>query len=310
MDYKNFLYRQKQRLRYHTTTDATLKRIAEINQYKKRISVDKSSFLIEELDLVLPYGFEFVFDAGNFDYLISNATNLKGNYEIFDGRLLFAFNNRRVEITSGSELFIINEILVEKCYNFRLPGSEKVIVMDVGLNVGLASLFFADHDQVERVYSYEPFLLTFRKAEFNLGLNPQLAGKISLHNFGLGLRDETLSVKFDPVNTGINSTLLENPKQKPAAEEKILVKAAKPVAANIIKDNPGKKILLKIDTEGAEYPIFENLFSERLADNIIAFMVEWHFNGPGDLETKLLQEGFKLNSFTINKNSGLIYAFR
>lgn len=311
MNFANFFFRQKQKVKYHTSTDAVKKRIAEINRFGELIEVNTDNFNIKSLNFKLPRkGFEYVFNESSFELFVNNAMNLAGTYSLEEGRLIFKFDQFKIVIASGSELFIINEIFVNRCYNFRLPGGNSIVVVDMGMNVGLASLFFASHPQVELVFAYEPFLPTVKMAKNNFALNPKLGEKIKAHSYGLGNKNELIKVKYDSSNSGINSTLIESPKVSGGVEEDLEIRQAFGELQKLIEEHPGKEFVVKIDTEGAEYAIFDSIFSAELNKSIVGFFIEWHFKGPTLLESQLLKEGFKIISFNLAKDVGLIYAFR
>lgn len=306
---KGFIYRIKQKLKYHFATSEVEKLIAEINRNEKKIAEVSSGYRIDILNLTIPYKkFDYIFKR--YDLLIKNATTLNGFYSIHNDKLLFKWANFSIYITSESEIYIINEIFVEQCYNFRLP-NQSVVIIDMGMNVGIASLFFASHPQVKKIYSYEPFVPTFNKGLENLQANHTLSNKVVPNNFGLGLRDETITVPYNPDNTGINSTTIHNPRVKEeTAFEKLIIKSAKQEVEKIISNGNEDFYFIKLDTEGAEYDIFESLFEGELNQRIKGFMIEWHFKGSAILEEKLVQEGFSIFTFRLNRMAGLIYALR
>lgn len=310
MKISSFIYRQKQRLKYHLAGKEVYKQIAEINRHRENIEFKKDSYLIKELSLEVPKGkFDFLFLPLCFKILLSNSKFLKGYYEISNDELVFFFDNFRFLITSKSELSIIEEIFIKKCYNFIMPGN-RISIIDIGMNVGISSLFFSNHPQVDHIYSFEPFPVTYSLAVRNFSKNKKLSSKISAFNFGLGSKEEELTVKYDGKNKGINSTLITNPRIDTLNMEQIKIKSTYKVISNIINHDPQKNYIIKIDTEGAEYDILKSLFYHGLIKNIKAILLEWHFKGSQEIEEELSKHGFKMISTLSSKNAGLIYAFR
>lgn len=307
---KGFLYRQHQRLMYHTTSDKVRRNIFELNRHRKLIEIRNDGFYIRELDFLVPRsGFDYIFNPKSFDLFISNARNLQGQYRIEDAILVFRFGDLEVETVSASELFIINEVFVQRCYDFKIP-DEKIAVIDVGMNVGLASIFFACNSNVDSVYSFEPFIQTYKQAQANLARNKVLSAKIKTFNFGLGDKEQYIKVAYNVQNSGINSTAAIYTGDSTGDVADLQIREAHEVITAIVNENPTLPFVLKIDTEGAEYAILTSLFHDMLPVNIIGFMIEWHVEGATELERKLLNAGFKLLSTTLTSNSGLIYAFR
>ena len=133
-----------------------------------------------------------------------------------------------------------------------MPGNSQYHVIDIGMNVGISSLYFSNLEQVDRVYAFEPFLPTYSLAVLNFELNKHLALNIKPNNYGLGFKKESLTVKYNSENKGINSSLIDNPRIQSGTKEKILIKPAYNIILEIIKQNPQKEFIIKIDTEGYE----------------------------------------------------------
>lgn len=311
MSLSHFLYRQRQKLKYHFAGDNVTKRIAEINRFERAVNVEKNCYRISKLNLVLPKGlFDFIFANNTFNLFISNAENLKGHYDVRENDLYFKFEGIEVCITSGSELFILREIFIDRCYNYVLTEDANAVVVDVGMNVGLASLYFASRKDVERVYSFEPFLPTFNAGLKNFKLNHLISTKIVPENFGLGLQREIRQVRYKFENKGINASLNESDRIDSSHIEQIALEPAATIINTICSTHKEQKVVLKIDTEGAEYAIVESLMQTALPENIKVIMVEWHLRGPEIIEGFLVKQGFKLMSLSLTKITGIIYAFR
>jgi FkbM family methyltransferase len=144
-------------------------------------------------------------------------------------------------------------VFSNEVYNFYGLPNEKFVVIDIGLNIGLTSLYLANKEDVKIIYSFEPFAETFRQAEENLKLNPELAKKISIFNLGLSNKNESVSVHYNPEMPGSMSTVGD---KFPDAEQEVTVelKKASEVLLPIIEKHT-ESIMLKMDCEGAEHRI-------------------------------------------------------
>ena len=306
-----FLYRQKQRVAYYLADNPTFRLMAEINQFERKIVLRRDGYFILELNLLVPRnGFDFIFQPATFNLFVGIVKSLDGKFEFTESRLLFKFSDLAIEITSKSELFILNEIFVNKCYQFFLPHREEIYLIDIGMNVGLAALFFAGLPFVRKIHGFEPFEPTFRQALKNFERNPIRATKVEVHNFGLGDRDEEVTIDYNPYNKGINASTGNIRRNGSIRKEVIRVKSASAVLNDLMRQYPEYSFFVKIDAEGSEYPIFDSLFTGQLPHQVKGMIIEWHFKGPEMLEKKLLGAGFTLASLRLNVNSGLIYAFR
>ena len=54
-----------------------------------------------------------------------------------------------------------------------------------GMNIGITTLFYASKENVDKVFSFEPFMPTFSGAKQNVNLNKSTLDKIEVNNFGL-----------------------------------------------------------------------------------------------------------------------------
>lgn len=208
------------------------------------------------------------------------------------------------------DLMFVDEIFSNYQYNFLVPGDACVI--DVGMNIGLATLHFASKPFVKEVHSFEPFKTTYERALSNFSLNPTFSSKIKPNNFGLAGSDgETTVLIPDELNSGSFSIWGCGNGLKML----IGLKNAAPVFAKIIEDAKAKHldVVAKIDCEGSEFAIFEALETAGLLSEVSVFMVEWHrgFNkSHNDLIRPLLGAGFTVISQPGTTGNGFFYAIR
>ena len=233
----------------------------------------------------------------------------KGKFFIEEGSVFFIVDNLKLQVNTAEELFIINEIFFEGCYNF-IVSSQSVIVLDIGMNVGFASVYFANKTYVDKVYGFEPFPQTYAAAEINLGYNLQQAEKIVPLNYGLGNATKEVQVPYSSVAIGRNKSTLSEVGESNLPSVKIKIKHALKVIKKCIEENKDKTFLIKMDCEGAEFDIFSSLSKEPIHEQVKGFMIEWHFSEP-DVITQFLEDcKFKMIKTNLGIESGLIYAFR
>ncbi|MBW7991975.1 MAG: FkbM family methyltransferase [Planctomycetes bacterium] len=206
---------------------------------------------------------------------------------------------------------ITKEVFLNKDYAINF--SQDAVLIDIGLNRGIASLYFATYPNIIYIYSFEPFKPTFELAKRNLGLNPQLSEKIKAFNFGLGRKEITLKLPYMAKVTGGMSTTLDVCKgEKNTTEETVVIKDAAKEIAPIIKENKNKHIIVKCDCEGAEFEIFGRLNEEKLIGEIDVIIMEYHHNSPDELLGILKDNGFAIRTKILSKkmSTGYIYAVR
>lgn len=282
-------YRIKQKVKYHFAASDFEKRVAEINRNSEVIQVNGQSFQVKGCHLnfnVTKHGF-LTERIDDFLFLIRK----KGSFSIKDSFLIFSHNSLSLRVLTAEELFIIKEIYFDTCYAFDSGTSYNVI--DIGMNVGFASLYFAQNTYVQKVWSFEPFKKTFQDAEFNFKLNEMISEKIVRNNFGLGNANKSVQVGFNETLKGKNS-ILSNGAELPT--EKIEIRDASAEITSIVDRIPDQSFFIKMDCEGAEFEIFETFASQQIPKNIVGFVIEWHEKNPKPIVKILLQNGFKIQS--------------
>ncbi len=211
-----------------------------------------------------------------------------------------------VFIENGLQEGIFKEIFVNECYNFNFP--DEYIVIDIGQNVGFASFFFSAKENVKRIYGYEPDAVLFTKLQRNMELNPRLKEKIEAFPYALG--SKTKSEKYTNVKSedGVGGIRKIREGDDSGLSFEIHCVDVAEEMEKIIKANPGCRIVLKSDCEGAEYDIFERLEETGLIENVDAIVMEWHLGKRKELESYLSQNRYSYIVNNTTKTYGLCYA--
>lgn len=205
----------------------------------------------------------------------------------------------------------VDELFFKSAYNFQTTA--ETCVIDVGMNVGLASLLFAAQPSVKEVHAFEPFPATYERALANLRLNPALAAKIKANNIGLSDRDETSTFLIpETSDSGGQATRSVEGGVPVDLALRDAAAALRPIIASA--KARGLQVIAKIDCEGAEFALFESLARAGLLEEIHAFMVEWHRVFPGRTQQELIQplldRGFIAIDLTPPTGNGFFYAAR
>ena len=225
--------------------------------------------------------------------------------------VLASFNELQFYVESSEEFFIIKEVFIEKDYN--LLSNESFVVFDIGMNIGISSLFFALSKKVTKIYSFEPVQLTYTQAVYNLGLNPNYSNKIETFNYGLGGSTRLEKVLYNPQAKGncgirLDSSLVID--KDNANEIEINIKNIGEVIPQLLAQHPDQKKVFKIDCEGAEYEIVEKLSELNLFVDVDVLLIEWHDKGATILEDLLIANNFRVISRYLTSITGMIYAFK
>lgn len=229
-----------------------------------------------------------------------------------DGTIVSLFGIS-LKVRNIEDCQLIYEILIKNVYNFNTDGD--VCVLDVGMNVGLASLYFAQLPSVKMVHSFEPFEPPFARAMLNFALNPELSTKISAHNFGLGKDTQTLSVLYDKEQTIGGSV-----RGRSNGENiEISIRNASEVFREILREAKqlGLQLVVKLDCEGSEFPILERLDEDGLLPEARIYLLEWHKwwsaeKTQAELISRFLRNGFDVLDHTdpFDPFAGGLYAIR
>jgi len=196
----------------------------------------------------------------------------------------------------------IQEIFTDLVYFCELKKSNPVI-FDVGANIGMATLFFKKFYPDAKVYAFEPDIETFEYLKENVSNNG--LKNIFLYEFGLSNFEGESSFYTEEHGDGM-ATLLKPMKEsetKNMMEKKVKIKRL----SNFIKKNGIKHIdILKIDTEGAEGKIIEDI--DEFLSNIDIVLLEYHYNKKiaDENSLKKIIEVFEKRNFQYRKVKSII----
>jgi FkbM family methyltransferase len=281
------------------------------HEFPKEVRETDQGLAFPKLDISILRG-EFIFVLDQYQRLKTVKERLHATFIIKDGLFLICFNNITLNPTSSEEIFILEEIFVRGIYNY--VGNSELNVIDIGMNVGFASLFFASDKRVSKVYAFEPFTPTFNQALVNFGHNKFISHKIVPHNFGLGAEDKQLVVGYDYENkgqVGIYGTRLVRSSIMEKSDQVITIQSVSKALGMLFEQHSDEAFLIKMDCEGAEYSIIESMASGDLLSLVTVIIIEWHEKGPEPLLEKLRQFGFSaFSQREPHKEIGMIYAFK
>ena len=216
---------------------------------------------------------------------------IQNGYELFNDKDKYFLKGNNINFTSFSNniCFTAKSVLLNKEYDFSIK--EPFIMIDIGFNIGITSLNFAQNENIKKIYGFEPFVPTYKNAVENLDLNPLLSKKIQLYNYGLGKDEKVINVSYEKNKIGSMSTVVDRFKNTSKNIEKVVIKSAAEELTKILEKHP-EKIFLKIDCEGAEHEIIPSLYESEILKKIDVLIMEWHFMSPEKILHILNKNGF------------------
>jgi len=280
--------------------------------YKLGYELNEVKYISENKELTDLLGVDINSDKKEFllqglKFLKNYKRVKKANFYMSGNDFIVELDNTKFSINSWEELLILNEVFINGDYNFQIK--EDFTLFDIGMNVGITSLYFARQEFCKKIFAFEPFIPTRKLAEKNFLLNP-FSNKIQVNNFGLGFPERNLEINYSEEikgSVGVNSI---TKKSNVNYHKEILeIKDASFAFKEKVKSAVGK-IIVKIDCEGAEYEILERL--KETGDIYIPsfFMIEWHDKGSDALKKIFEEDDFKILSFKDDsKGVGMLYVY-
>ena len=202
----------------------------------------------------------------------------------FEKYLITYFNKVELNI-------LLDEIFHKKIYDIELATSTPTI-FDVGAHIGLATIFFKQKYPQARITSFEPNPNTFPLLEENTYFNN--IHNVTLHNVALGKKSSKRTLYIDSSNGGGFSTASFLKDAWDGTQESLGIEViTEPLSkyVNSIVD------LMKIDVEGSEQEIIEELEESGKIKNIKNIIIEFHPTQGQDIER--IRNILENNGFTI-----------
>ncbi|MDR0739181.1 MAG: FkbM family methyltransferase [Oscillospiraceae bacterium] len=212
-----------------------------------------------------------------------------GGFLLVDNNVVCA-GKTKIRLFDNSNIGVFEKIFVNSNYEIELPKNKKFAFFDIGCNVGMASLFASQKSEISKIYAFEPFAFSVKRAAENFNLNPDLSSKIKLFNFGLSDQDKDVVCSF-PV--GFSASASTHFSLDGGKKEKVSLKKASTFLKEIINQEcKNEKIILKIDCEGAEYEILPDLDKAGILKKVDLLFLEWHLEGSTIIRDILSKNDF------------------
>ena len=185
-------------------------------------------------------------------------------------------------------MVLFKEIFIDSEYYTDLSHRGKPLILDCGANIGMATIFFKWRYPNSEIYCFEPDLNTFLILQKNVIKN-QL-NNVTLYNAAVGDYEGEIFFYNDDDNPG---SLRMSTKKNRISKNKNVVNCIK--LADFIN---GKQIdIAKIDIEGAEMKLLEDLNNTGTVRNIKEMFIEYHHK----IGTEKSEMGKFLQLLEVNK---------
>lgn len=238
----------------------------------------------------------------------------EGKIEILENTINFFYRDMKFNFGARDEIEIFDQIFLHGEY--KIPINKESLVIDIGANVGMATLFFAINPNVSKIYSFEPFKMTYDSLVKNVNLNPSLANKVKTFNVGMGKVDKVEKGLIDPCFKGNSKVVFNKDINDYSGDvenysvEEVVIKRASTAINDIIKENKNNlDIIIKMDCEGAEEELFKDEDFVKLLKNIKTIVMETHtIRGFAYICETLKGEGFVVDGKMLSLSNGTIKA--
>lgn len=181
-----------------------------------------------------------------------------------------------IGVHTWGDVDVMHEILVRELYHFSID--RPCVVLDIGMNVGMATLFFAAMPQVQAVHGYELFKPTWIQAQGNFGLNPVMRTRITSWACGLAKAAGEMQLPYHEELKGVVG--LAGPAYSlPDLHVRTETVALLPVSSaldRLQQAHPGLPVVMKMDVEGAEGEILAALAESGRLQELTLLLLEWH----------------------------------
>ena len=164
--------------------------------------------------------------------------------------------------------FLLKEKFAEQEYYFSASTSAPLII-DCGASIGMSVVYFKCLYPFSQIHCFEPYSAAFRLLEKNVAENK--LKDVFCYNKALSLNDDTLSLSVPGLRPFVNARVTHS--KTTGNMEQVQATSLAGFLSGF------KKIdLLKMDVEGAEFEIVEDLFRQAVikSGKINLFIIEYH----------------------------------
>lgn len=210
--------------------------------------------------------YKFLADKFSFKYNVKYKTMIDGiSLNFYDSIV-----SRMVKSVSAE----INTDEYSDLKNLDLKSGD--VIIDIGGNIGIVSIYLAKKYPGVKIYAFEPVLENYKNFLKNIKLNNISSDIITLEHKAVTKDGRCINMNINPVNTGGSS--ISDIIGQGYIRQKENSNVTSITLSNIIEKYNIENIkLLKIDCEGAEYEILQNI-EPKILNKIELIRGEFHEN--------------------------------
>ena len=187
--------------------------------------------------------------------------------------------------------YLFEEIFLEQEYFFE-TSEDSPIILDCGANIGMSVLYFKWLYPNSRIMAFEPNPNSFKLLEKNILENVLK----DVEYFNIGLFDKEAKIPFYIDNN--LSTLIGSINPERGGNRKLEVPAEK---LSQYIDAFGEVDLVKMDVEGAEENILNDLVESGSLGKVKEYIIEYHHNlGPANSSLSNFLKEFEKHGYSYN----------
>lgn len=183
-----------------------------------------------------------------------------------------------------------------KLSSIILKVSQKMVFLDIGSNVGIYSLLAEANPNFCRITAVEPNPLVVDFLKSNIHAN--LASRIEVISAAVSQSSDDVELRYNDWHMGMGSIERQG-------TNSVRVKSLNRIFFDEYAHSVNEKVFLKIDVEGAESVVVEEIFSSSLSDRISDVFIEITPKWLDAKKIDLIYSTLRLNGFKlIWKGSG------
>lgn len=218
------------------------------------------------------------------------------------------------DIDTDQTAFQAKEVFVDGVYNFYPTSKKPIKLIDIGANIGLASLDFLSRLNVREMHLYEPMSQTINCAKQNFHYNDTSNLHIlEFNDFGLSNAPKKFDVEYSyKYNGSVGVSGLDTDQKHDVVTQTMQVENVTDVFNKLNFNNTFN--IMKIDCEGSEYDILNELIRTQDINKFDYIVIEWHDIGNGKQDIVNILKQVTNFSFTVNHSDyrkvGMVQLFK